>query len=270
MVRDGGVRGPRMRRTRRGAIGGLVLIALALAGCGSTQSGEVAAPVVWSYDGDTGPQAWGSLDPAYEACGRGVEQSPIDLSLPTGEGPRADAEYVASAAEAEDTGHAEEMLPGLAQTLTVDGVEYTLANMHVHLPSEHTLDGRSFPGEAHFVHQAADGSRLVVGRFLDEGPDNAAWAPFIAAVGETGPDAPVGIDQVDWAAMVPAQSAAITYEGSLTTPPCTEGVRWFVGTEPVALGAGQLAALQAQYVDNNRPVQPLGERQVGPAVLTVD
>jgi carbonic anhydrase len=259
---------------RVGASAGLLAGLVALTACGgeSTQPPQSSeAPAAWGYVGEIGPTRWGSLDPAYAACGSGTHQSPVDVTSAQLPGATtAQAEYTTSPAEAEDTGHAEEMVPELAQLLVLDRVSYTLANVHVHLPSEHTLDGRSFEGEAHYVHRSPSGAVAVVGQFITTGSDNLAWAPFIDAVGSTEPGAPVAIDQVDWSALLPRSAAAVSYSGSLTTPPCTEGVRWTVALEPVALSARQLATLAEQYVGNNRPIQPLDGRDFEAAALRVE
>jgi carbonic anhydrase len=258
-----------------GASAGLVLGGLvALTACGgqSTQPPTASAtPAAWGYVGETGPSHWGNLDPTYTACATGVKQSPIDVTAAQLPGATtAQAEYTTSPAEAEDTGHAEEMIPERAQVLVVDSDSYTLANVHLHMPSEHTLDGRSFQGEAHYVHRSPSGAVAVVGQFLSTGSDNPAWAPFIDAVGVTEPGAPVPIDEIDWSALLPASTRVVTYPGSLTTPPCTEGVRWIVVLDPVELSPGQLASLTAQYEGNNRPIQPLDGRALEAAALKVE
>jgi carbonic anhydrase len=113
----------------------------------------------------------------------------------------------------------------------------------------------------HFVHKTDDGVISVVGVMIVEGSEaNAAWQPFLDAMTtEKGAETPV---ELDWAAMLPAKHTTYRYTGSLTTPPCTEGVNWFLMTEPVELSADQIAAFTAAYEGNNRPVQPLNDRTV--------
>ena len=133
--------------------------------------------------------------------------------------------------------------------------------MHFHAPSEHTIEGVQYAAEMHFVHKASDGALTVVGVMIAEGAaDNAAWAPYVDALTTVkGTD---GSASIDWAAMLPAEQLTYRYEGSLTTPPCTEGVHWFLMTQPVELSAAQIAKITAAYTGNFRPIQALNGREV--------
>jgi carbonic anhydrase len=145
----------------------------------------------------------------------------------------------------------------------VDGVAYSLAQFHFHAPSEHTVEGRHFPVEVHFVHVNEAGELAVAGAFFEEGEHNEAFAPIFA-------DLPTGEGEVrdleglelDLDSLVPVGSPYYRYLGSLTTPPCSEGVEWFVRTEPLSLSAGQIAEFKAIFDGNRRPTQPLNGRNV--------
>ena len=121
-------------------------------------------------------------------------------------------------------------------------------------------NGEQFPAEVHFVHKTAEGELAVLGVMITEGAENAAWAPFTGAMG-TAKDAEAEI-QLDWAAMLPTSKMTYRYTGSLTTPPCTEGVHWMLLETPVELSADQIAAMKAAYDGNFRPVQPLNGRKI--------
>ena len=139
-------------------------------------------------------------------------------------------------------------------------MRYALRQFHFHHRSEHTVDGVPLPLEMHLVHRSGRGALAVVGVLFTEGAENAALAPVWARMPpESGapPTAPTGLDL---AALLPAGRTTWRYRGSLTTPPCTEGVAWVVFAEPLTLSAAQIEAFAALYPNNRRPVQPLGER----------
>ncbi len=230
-----------------------------LAGCG----GGSASPAHWSYEGEEGPEHWGELDPSYALCADGSAQTPVDIVSPsTAELADPELAYEAGTAEVENTGHTIQANAAPGSALRLGGDEYPLAQMHFHAPSEHTVDGVHSPVEAHFVHKTEDDRIAVVGVLLTTGESpNEAWQPFIDAltVEEGGENAEAG---VDWRAMLPADASTIRYRGSLTTPPCTEDVRWLLLQQPVALSAEQIDAFETAYSGNNRPVQPLNDRPV--------
>ena len=237
---------------------------------------EHTGAVHWGYEGEEGPEHWAGLSEAYALCGSGTSQSPIDLTgavlMAPGEGTGLLRDYgtgALSIARHEhvvdflDNGHTIQVTYDEGSTLTVGGIEYHLRQFHFHAPSEHTVDGQHYPIELHLVHQSETGGLVVLGVFLEEGEPNPVIGALIeglpAAAGEESHFEHVAID-VD--AFIPSIDEYYRYEGSLTTPPCSEGVRWAVFTEPLAASAEQIAALDAAMPENNRPVQPLGAREV--------
>lgn len=216
----------------------------------------------WSYSDAEGPAHWGELAPAYVACADGSAQAPIDIVHPVGvDLPDPEFHYRSGRAEIVNNGHTIEAVPADGNGVSVNGVAATLRQMHFHAPGEHRIDGARPPAEMHFVHTGADGSLTVVSVMIRKGTvDNAAWAPYIAAL-RTPPGAQ-DATTIDWPALLPAGRLTYRYEGSLTTPPCTEGVHWFLMKQPVLLSASQIAAITAAYDGNARPVQPLNGRRV--------
>ena len=219
------------------------------------------ADAPWGYDADDGPGLWAGLDPAYATCALGTEQSPIDL---TG-GQRADLpevefDYRQGRATIENTGHGIQVNPVPGSGIVLDGVRYELCQFHFHRESEHTVEGARLALEVHLVHESADGALAVVGVLLDEGGENDALKPVWdhLPTRPTQPHAMAG--DLDLASLLPDDRTSWRYRGSLTTPPCTEGVAWVVLTEVLALSSGQIEAFAAIYRNNYRPVQPLGER----------
>ncbi|HER33921.1 MAG TPA: carbonic anhydrase family protein [Halothiobacillaceae bacterium] len=218
----------------------------------------------WSYEGDTGPSSWETLDPAYASCGQGANQSPIDLASPIpAEQPAPVFHYSAGGVDMVNNGHAVQVNYQEGSTLTLDDRDFQLRQFHFHAPSEHTVDGRHFPLEAHFVHRDPVGNLAVVAVLFEKGESNQALEPLV----ETLPDKAgekVRLDSVfDAADLLPIKTAHYRYNGSLTTPPCTEGVRWVVMKEHPTLSAEQIHAFETAIgMDNNRPVQPVNARVI--------
>ena len=149
--------------------------------------------------------------------------------------------------------------------LVLDGHTYHLAQFHVHAPSEHTVNGRSFPLEIHFVHKDAEGHLAVVGVLVDTGPATAGLDPVLAVHPEAGGEAVPVAGTFDPTALLPLAPLRIAYryDGSLTTPPCSEGVAWSVLFGSITVTPEQLSAITTQLAEpNNRPVQPLDGRTV--------
>lgn len=269
------------------AAGVAVLAVWALAGCsvvdGSRQlvddaieeaaSSPVASveddEILWAYDADSGPDSWADLSPEFASCGTGQRQSPVDLpAAPSGTAGTSTIRLLEpiSAGETEDTGRTGEFSPDHdTERIVHDGATYELDQVHFHVPAEHTVDGRTFDAEFHLVHESEDGDTLVVALLAEEGAATPTLQPFIenATAGEDRDTA------IDLGAVLPGDSATFEYEGSLTTPPCSEGVQWVVLQETVTLSADQLAQLEGLHGRNARPVQPLGDRVVGAGDLAV-
>lgn len=234
-------------------------IAIALVTFGAVLAQE---GVHWSYEGDTGPDHWGSLSPDFAACANGVEQSPIDIPATA---PLNPAEltftYRPSAVNLVNNGHTIQANYDPGSSITLNGVTYDLIQFHFHAASEHAIDGQHDPMEIHFVHRNAQGGLAVVGVLLKSGRENAAYAPVLQNLPpQASQPAPVAGASVDASQLLPAQRSYWRYNGSLTTPPCTEGVKWLVMNTPVEVSDAQIAAFTAIFKNNERPVQPLQAR----------
>jgi carbonic anhydrase len=250
-----------------------VLLGALLACCSSHEAGHAAATHHWGYAGAEGPEHWCDLDPANSECAKGSEQSPIDIVTAS-----VVAEHAAKLALQDapsdfgvaNNGHTVQatMRAGAGKcSLMLDGVGYDLQQFHVHAPSEHTIDGKHFPLELHFVHKAAAGSLVVLAVLVEPGAANAeiekVWhlAPSNAAEGGVA-------GGVDLTKVLPAKHENFRYPGSLTTPPCSEHVQWIVMDTPITMSAEQIARIATMFAapafphGNARPVQPLGQRKV--------
>lgn len=253
----------------------MVMVGLMVA---SLVFGGVAAasgPVHWTYEGEAGPENWGELSPDFAACSTGTEQSPVDIAAGTTLNPGDLVyNYQPSAVNILNNGHTVQVNYDAGSSLELDNDTYQLLQFHFHAHSENTLAGQPAPMEMHLVHQNAAGGLAVVGVWLESGSENAAFAsvfdnlPATESEAEAVAGATVNVDD-----LLPTDRSYYRFNGSLTTPPCTEGVKWIMLSTPIELSADQLAAFTAIFDNNYRPVQPLNERtfltsaQIAPASL---
>jgi carbonic anhydrase len=218
----------------------------------------------WAYEGPEGPAHWGDESPAYEACKLGKQQSPIDIrGAKAAKLPPLAFSYQASPLHIINNGHTIQVNVPPGSFLNVGGKQYALVQFHFHHPSENELNGKAFPMEAHLVHKDTDGKLAVVAVLLAGGKTNAFIASLWKAIPpqEGEESAPEGVT-VDPNRLLPPSHAYFTFPGSLTTPPCSEDVTWFVLRTPVSLSQGEVSAFAAKYPNNARPVQPLNGRTV--------
>jgi carbonic anhydrase len=219
-------------------------------------------PVHWGYDGDVGPEYWGSLSPEYAACSDGKEQSPVDIQATAPVNPPGIVfNYQPSALNIANNGHSIQVTYDAGSTLEIGGAAYPLAQFHLHSLSEHTLNGANTKMELHLVHKDEAGRTAVVGILIVEGARNPAYEPVLAHMpAEEGEPETISGVTINAADLLPVDRSYYRYNGSLTTPPCTEGVTWFVVAKPVELSTDQIAAFQTLYDHNYRPVQPMHAR----------
>jgi carbonic anhydrase len=215
----------------------------------------------WDYAGEEGPANWGELAAEFDMCRKGRNQSPIDLVSDI----NADLqelifEYTNPGTLTEvNTGHAiqENVNPG--NYLVVKGVKYELKQFHFHSPSEHTIGGKYFPMEIHLVHQNAEGEYAVVGLLFQEGKTNTLMNQLPTFKAERGED-PYS-DPIDYNDLITNRKDYFLYNGSLTTPPCTEGVHWLVIKQPIIASPKQIQHFHNLLgFDNNRPIQSQNSR----------
>ncbi|MFN8498853.1 MAG: carbonic anhydrase family protein [Anaerolineae bacterium] len=241
-----------------------LVLALALLLCLALVPAAFAdGPVHWSYEGAEGPEYWGSLSKDFALCSTGKEQSPVNIPSSAAVNP-ADLkfDYKASPLEILNNGHTIEGEYHEGSTLTLDGVAYKLVQFHFHNPSEHEANGKLDAMELHLVHKNDNGDVAVVGVWIEPGAENKALAPVFGNLPKEQQDAkPVAGATVNAADFLPTTQTYYRYSGSLTTPPCTQGVKWIMMSTPVTASAEQLAAYKAIMYPTNRPVQPLNGRQ---------
>lgn len=216
----------------------------------------------WSYEGKYSPENWGSLSDCEE-CDEGAEQSPVNIpaGMPTHE-PDIEFSYAPMELNLVNNGHTVQVDASRESSIEVEDEEYTLVQFHFHSLSEHTLDGQHRDMEVHFVHKSDDGKYAVVAVFLERGEFNPAFAPVFSNMpGEPGESIHargVAINTID---LLPLGREYYRYDGSFTTPPCTEGVKWFVMDQAVQISPEQMSSFTTLYDNNFRPVQPIGDRK---------
>jgi carbonic anhydrase len=222
-------------------------------------------PAHWAYEGHDGPEGWGHLDTAYAVCGAGKAQTPIDLPAAAAPGSKpVHFGYRESKVNFLHNGHTIQVNYDKGSAIVAEGKQYELVQFHFHTPSEHVLSGKPFAMEMHLVHQAAaDKSLAVLGIMFDVGPaDNPFLAKFWNRMPTKEGTVPTDI-AINVTDVLPPDRRFLAYDGSLTTPPCSEGVKWMVMPTPVTASAGQLLKFMQVIGKNARPLQPLNGRQIG-------
>ncbi len=243
---------------------GNICLSIIVTGLFCTANSFATDKAHWGYMGPIGPEHWGQLDESFSACSSGKNQSPIDLSamIESDLAPIA-INYKAEGNEILNNGHSIQINYQPGSTLSVDGRTFELKQFHFHSPSENTIEGRSFPLEAHFVHTDTKGNIAVLAVLYNEGKENAelakAWAHMPVK-----PEEQTSLpENIDANLLLPRQQDYYRFNGSLTTPPCTEGVWWLVMKSINTVSKDQIEKFtSAMHHPNNRPVQPINARMV--------
>jgi len=236
------------------------------AGFSGTALAQDGAHPHWSYGGHTGPSHWGTLEKEYAACASGHAQSPIDIHSAGAKKtdlPEIQFAYKPSPLTIVDNGHTVQVNYAPGSFISVGDKQYELVQFHFHKPSEERINGKPYDMVAHLVHNDADGKLAVVAVLLKAGHTN----PFIRTLWDNLPKAKetdvvrndVSINAAD---LLPKSTGYYTFAGSLTTPPCSEGVTWFVLRDASPVSAQQVARFGKLYPMNARPIQSLHGRTV--------
>lgn len=240
----------------------------------------------WGYEGDKGPEKWAEIDvEAYSACDihrTDQRQSPVDIPADSTKecGTAASSgisnlNYNKAPTTAVDNGHTLQISfpaseEGIENFMVADGEVYELLQYHVHTPSEHVVSGKEYPLEIHLVHKADSGKLAVLGLFAEVSDDCAdrdglVFPPQLGATPEDG----LAINAMDLiGASIPKVYA---YSGSLTTPPCSEIVSWYVAADPICISPAQLGDIESRIdehtsskwdpVDGSNARRPIPELQ---------
>ncbi len=217
----------------------------------------------WGYEGDAAPEHWGGMKEEYALCGSGKMQSPVDIrDDQAGALSAIEFNYQAvSNPQVVNNGHTIQVNYAAGSYAVIHGKRYDLLQFHFHSPSEHTLYGKPADMVAHLVHKAADGELAVVAVLFNKSSENAVLKPVWEGMPHHEGKGTV-MATINAADLLPADHSYFHYVGSLTTPPCSEGVKWQVLKNPVSVSADQVAAFTGIFPHSVRPVQPLNTRSV--------
>jgi len=237
----------------------------------STPAPAVEAPHAqaahWSYEGEARPEHWGELESEFDTCETGKFQSPVNIDhtkiVRSGEVKPIEPHYgkLANAAVI-NNGHTIQVnVTGEDNYIMLEGQKYKLLQFHFHHPSEHQIDGKNAEMELHFVHENDKGEKAVVGILIHPGQANAVFADLWNHLPEQASEEALPLSSpIDLSVLLPKDLHSVHYDGSLTTPPCTEHVNWNVLEQPIELSQEQIDRFAKLFPDNHRPVQQLGDR----------
>lgn len=220
------------------------------------------AAAEWSYSGTKGPDAWGRLHKDWATCDKGQQQSPIDIALTD---PvrmhKLHLNYNVTGLDLVNMGHSIQQKYNAGSMLTIAGKSYMLLQFHIHTPSEHTVMGRQDPLEIHFVHKSEMGELAVIAVLVQAGKTNTAaleiWPHLPLEKGQKHRNENIKINARD---LIPHDQSFYRYMGSLTTPPCSEGVHWYAMKNRLEMSAAQIKEIRGLIGQSNRPVQARNHR----------
>jgi carbonic anhydrase len=224
-----------------------------------------ANPPHWSYSGADGPDHWGDLESDYAECKSGHRESPIDIvgAQPADLAP-IHFDYKLEPLKVINNGYTIQFNYEAGSSITINGTALPLVQFHFHHVSENEIDGKKYDMELHFVHMDSAANRTaVVAVFIKSGAENAAlrdlWSHIPHDMGKEVEFKKVVINAAD---LLPADQNYYTFDGSLTIPPCKEGVKWFVMKTPIEASPAQIATFAKYYPTNARPIQPANGREI--------
>lgn len=226
---------------------------------------QTSSMVHWGYEGEAAPLHWGELSGDFIQCAEGHFQSPIDIESYQAEahpGSILDFKYHPSPVDIVNNGHTVQANLEAENILLANDQPYSLRQIHFHEPSEHHIDGVIFPMEMHLVHSDSTGKLAVVGILIKEGRENEVLSTLWEALPKQPEEHIHPRTSCDILHLLPEEKRVYHYSGSLTTPPCTEGVEWFVMEQPITLSKAQINKFRKLYHNNNRPVQEQNSTRV--------
>ncbi len=241
----------------------LLAMTILATGCATTAQ-HSSDNTHWSYTGHEGPESWGTLDPNYSTCDKGVNQSPINLTgFIESDLPPLQLVYKSGAHEVLNNGHTIQVNYQSGSWFRIDNRVYELKQFHFHSPSENHINGKSYPMEVHLVHADTEGNLAVVAVMFEEGSENKTLKIIWSIMPGAGGNKKSLSSVVSVEGLLPINRKHYRFNGSLTTPPCSEGVLWLVMKQPVTITKEQIT----QFTDimqqpTNRPVQSINARPI--------
>jgi carbonic anhydrase len=218
----------------------------------------------WEYSGKAGPENWGKLDKAFAACSEGKNQSPVNITgFIKADLKNIEFNYNSKPSEILNNGHTIQVNFESGSTIMIDNIIFELKQFHFHAPSENVVDGKSYPLEAHLVHADKQGNLAVIGIMFTEGAENELINALWKQIPKKAGDKVVITEKLSVNNMLPVARDYFRFNGSLTTPPCTEGVRWLVLKNAMTISKEQVKVFtEVMQHNNNRPVQPINARTI--------
>ena len=218
--------------------------------------------VEWGYEEDDGPELWGELSPDFSVCQAGQQQSPVDLqgAIPA-KLPNLKLHYKENPLQIINNGHTIQINITPGNRITLGDEDFDLLQFHFHHPSEHAIKGQRYLMEAHFVHRNKEGKFVVLGSLMQQGKRNPALQLILESMPAiAGPEHTIAGLKVNMLELLPTDHSAYQYFGSLTTPPCSELVRWIVFQKPIEVSQEQAQQFAKVFPWNARPLQPINRR----------
>ncbi|WGV26601.1 carbonic anhydrase [Halotia branconii] len=217
----------------------------------------------WSYGGAENPTRWGELDNNFALCESGKDQSPINIvDAVQGNPAQIVFNYKPTPLEIVNNGRTVQVNYAPGSSVTINGKQYALLQFHFHTPSEHTIEGNASAMELHLVHRNTAGELSVVGVMMNKGTANPVIDKIWQHIPSTQKTNTVSGQTINAADLLPKSKAYFSYSGSLTTPPCSESVKWNVLTEPITVSSEEIDTFEKLYQVNARPVQPTNDRKI--------
>ncbi|MFM2061346.1 MAG: hypothetical protein RLZZ507_1016 [Cyanobacteriota bacterium] len=217
----------------------------------------------WSYGGANNPTQWGEISPNFALCELGKNQSPININNAVEGTPiKIQFNYQPTPLLVVNNGHTVQVNYQPGSTMKLNDDEYELIQFHFHTPSEHTINNKASALEMHLVHRNAKNQLAVVGVMINKGTNNPFIAQIWQHISTVEKNNEVQNSTINAANLLPKNKAFFSYSGSLTTPPCSENVKWNLLIEPIQVSEKQIAAFQSLYQVNARPVQPVNSRMI--------
>jgi len=244
---------------------GILLILVTLITPVLAASLPVTSPPVWRYGGVENPSQWGELSNDFALCESGKDQSPINIKVKDvveGTPAKIDFDYKPSPLVVVNNGHTIQVNYAEGSTATIDGQKYALLQFHFHTPSEHEINDKASAMELHLVHRNEAGKLAVVGVLLTEGKANALIQEVWKNIPATGKTNTVSDRMINALSLLPSSKSYFSYDGSLTTPPCSEGVQWNILVEPTTVSEEQIETFEKIYQVDARPLQFTNQRTV--------
>jgi carbonic anhydrase len=243
----------------------LLLLAIVIATLSTLSTSALAGETTphWSYGGAENPTQWGRLGKDFALCETGRDQSPINIKNAVDSTPaKISFDYKPSPLVVVNNGHTIQVNYAPGSTVTIDGEKYSLLQFHFHTPSEHEIKDKASAMELHLVHRNEAGQLAVVGVLLNRGTANALIEEVWKNIPATSKTNTVSDRMINASSLLPSRKSYYSYAGSLTTPPCSEGVKWNVFVEPITVSEEQIETFTKLYQVDARPIQPINGRAI--------